>query len=357
VALAGSLLVAGAAAAQFVTLEQAGWRALSDGRYAEAADVFRRAVAAEPRRATLRLGAGAAAFFERRDDEALVELNRSLELDPDLTAARELLGLVLYRRGDVRAAIREYERLTAGGPVVPRAVDYLERWRRESDLRDQMTLTAGDGYTVSFDGPPDAEIATRTKAALDKATQRIGQALLALPLAPVSVVLYTSEQFRDITRAPDWAAGAYDGIVRIPVRDALGDQRELDRVVAHEFTHAVVHALAARGVPTWLNEGLATVLESDVPGPVERAAAADPNVQLVPLGLLGTSFGRLAGEQAAVAYGRSAMAVRRMIEEAGGFAIANLLRDLGSGTPFDEAFARRMSISLENFEAATAQRQ
>ena len=79
----------------------------------------------------------------------------------------------------------------------------------------------------------------------------------------VPVVLYTREQFRDITRSPEWAAAAYDGIIRVPMRGAGEKGEDLDRVLAHEFSHALIRSLATRNLPTWLNEGLASVLESD----------------------------------------------------------------------------------------------
>ena len=98
---------------------------------------------------------------------------------------------------------------------------------------------------------------------LDRAYWRIGLLLGGTyPNEPVPVVLYTGEQFRDITRSPSWAAGAYDGIIRVPMRGALDNPTELDRVLSHEFAHALIRNLAPRGVPTWLNEGLATALET-----------------------------------------------------------------------------------------------
>ena len=348
------LLLTGVLSAQVLTLEQAGWQALTAARYREAAATFQKAIASEPRNARLHFGAGAAAYFERRDGEAQAFLRRALELSPTLNDARELLGLLLYRTGDLNAAIREYETLAAAGSPEARVTETLGRWRRESELRDRMTVTPGNGFTLSFEGPPDAEIATRATASLDRAATRIGQVLGAFPLLPVPVVLYSNEQFRDITRAPGWAAGAFDGIVRIPVRDALTDEAELDRVLAHEFTHAVVRSLAARGVPVWLNEGLATVLESDGPGVAESAVTASPEGRSLSLRLLARPFGRLSGDEAAVAYGKSALAVRRLLDEAGGFAIANLLRDLGDGAPFEQAFERRVMKSFKQFEADIA---
>ena len=71
------------------------------------------------------------------------------------------------------------------------------------------------------------------------------------------------EQFRDVTRSPQWAAAAYDGIIRVPMRGAGEKGEDLDRVLAHEFSHALIRSLATRNLPTWLNEGLASVLESE----------------------------------------------------------------------------------------------
>lgn len=351
----GWLLLTGVLSAQVLTPGAAGWQALSETRYREAAVAFQKAIASDPRNARLHLGAGAAAYFDRRDAEAQTFLRRALELNPALTDARELLGLVLYRTGDVNAAIREYEVLAAaGGSPQARVTETLARWRRESELRDRMTVIPGNAFTLSFEGPPDAEIAARAAASLDRAAARIGQVLSTLPLLPVPVVLYSNEQFRDITRAPDWAAGAFDGIVRIPVRDALTDPAELDRVIAHEFTHAVVYSLTPRGVPVWLNEGLATVLESDGPGVPESAVAGSPEARSLSLRLLARPFGRFPADAATVAYGKSALAVRRLLDEAGGFAIANLLRDIESGASFEAAFERRVMKSFAQFDEDVA---
>ena len=62
----------------------------------------------------------------------------------------------------------------------------------------------------------------------------------------MTAILYTRQQFRDITKSPSWAAAAYDGRIRIPVLGALKDPAELDRVVTHEFVHAVIHQMYPR---------------------------------------------------------------------------------------------------------------
>jgi hypothetical protein len=162
-------------------------------------------------------------------------------------------------------------------------------------------------------------------------------------------VLYTSEQFRDITRAPIWAGGAYDGTVRVPMRGALANPQELDRVLAHEYTHALVHSLAPRNVPAWLHEGLAAALETDL-NQVNGAADSEP-LPAGALAALQSSFGRFTGDQARLAYDVSARAARQLLDEAGGFAVANLLRDLGQGVDFNQAFLHRIQRPFASFEA------
>jgi hypothetical protein len=330
---------------------RAGWDALAANQPREAAEAFRQALAGDPKNPLLHLGAGAAAYLERRDVDARAALERALKLNPGLTRARELLGLVLYRTGDLFGAIRMYELIAPDAQQNEQAMTRLERWRRELDLKNRMGVVAGSVFTVSFEGPADAELAARALASIDRASSRIGQILSVYPLQTISVVLYTREQFRDITRAPDWAAGAYDGIIRVPMRGALENERELDRVLAHEFTHALVHTLAPRGVPAWLNEGLATALEREDASELETAPRELP---VVPLAALQTSFGRFTGDQATLAYATSANATRRLLAESGGVAVANLLRDLGEGVDFDTAFSHRIQRPFSTFQSDLA---
>jgi len=329
-------------------LERAGWDAIAAGQAHAAADAFREALTADPKNARLHLGAGIAAALERRDADAKELLERALALDPKLVRARAPLGQVIYRMGDVTGAIRTYETLVADLPDDRDAQATLERWRRELELHDRMRQAVGSHFTVSFEGPAEATLAAEALESLDRAYWRIGQFLGVYPSDPIPVVLYTTEQFRDVTRSPAWAAGAYDGIIRVPMRGALDNGKELDRVLAHEYTHALIRTLASRGVPTWLNEGLATALES---GDFEWAHKAVQKAgSTVPLGRLQNGFGRFGGAEAQLAYATSALAVRRLLDEAGGFAIANLLRDLGSGADFDAAFAHRTQQTFAEFQ-------
>ena len=249
--LCAALLVSATAAAQIdprtALLERAGWDAIAAGRAQDAASAFRQAIAGDPRNPRLYLGAGTAAFLDRRDADATGALERALELNPNLTQARTLLGQVLYRTGDLAGAIRVYDALIVQAPGDAQVRATLDKWRREAELNDRLERTLDAHFTVSFEGPEQAALAAEALAALDRAYWRIGAVLATYPVSPINVVLYTSEQFRDITRSPSWAVGAYDGTIRVPMRGALDDPKELDRVLAHEFTHALIRGIAPAG--------------------------------------------------------------------------------------------------------------
>ena len=334
-------------------LEQAGWEALKANRLQVAADAFREAIALDPKNAALRVGAGMAAALQRRDEDAKAHFEQALALDPKLTVARAQLAHVVRRQGHYQEAIRLLEMVAANAPGDAAVRELLERWQRERDLHERMRLEVGDFFTVSFEGPEDAALASQALESLTRAYWRICDVFGAFPPKSIPVVLYTREQFRDVTRSPQWAAAAYDGIIRVPMRGAGEKGEDLDRVLAHEFAHALIRSLATRNLPTWLNEGLASVLESDdldwATHIVDKAGFVPPLRRLTP------PFAKLSGADAQLAYAASALAARRLLDEAGGTAVANLLRDLGAGIEFEDAFQRRIQKSLAEFEATLGQ--
>jgi hypothetical protein len=134
----------------------------------------------------------------------------------------------------------------------------------------------------------------------------------------------------------------------VPIKGAEQNTAELERVLGHEFTHALVRSLAPRGIPVWLDEGLAVQFEGSSIAPkqeqVRRAGAR------VPLARLERSFAGLSTADAVLAYAESAVAVQMMLDEAGPSAIVNLLIEVAAGTPFSEAFERQMGLRYADFQ-------
>jgi Peptidase MA superfamily len=131
------------------------------------------------------------------------------------------------------------------------------------------------------------------------------------------------------------------------VRGALTQASELDRVVTHEYVHAVIHQLYPR-VPGWLNEGLATYFEpvdhTALVGQLRRASG------VIPLSRLSESFQTANGGDALVAYAESYVGASVLVDRLG----PNLpvfLQYLSNGTAVDQA------LMLFNINVADVERE
>jgi hypothetical protein len=346
------LLAASAATAQNVrgiTAARDAWAAIGDGRNETAAQAFEDALRDMPRDPSLHFGLGLASHFLGQNSRARTELAETLRLAPDYINASVLLGEILYRAGIVGDAIGVYEAALTYAPNEAALSHRLQQWRDELRLQRDFFQSHGQHFTVLFEGPADEPLAAKAVDLLENAYWRVGAALSTYPDAPITVVLYTEQQFRDITRSPDWAAASYDGRIRIPVRGALRRVDELDRVLTHEFTHALVQTIAPAGVPTWLNEGLAVAFEPN--GTLwSREQLSSTNARVASR-RLNEGFGGLSPADARMAYAQSGAAVQQLLDDAGAHAVVALLRDIARGEPFTAAFAYRMLIPYDDFLA------
>jgi tetratricopeptide (TPR) repeat protein len=345
--MAAGVSAQGTAAPQVRDLGQSGWDAIREGRHEDAAAAFARAIDAEPRNPSLHLGAGLASFLLGQTTSARLSLERALSLAPSLTPASLLLGDILYKNSDIAGAIQVYEAALPYAPDNETLHTRLDALRREAALHDTFFATHGTRFTVLFEGPADEALAARAIEVLDAAYWRVATALTVYPENVITVVLYTQEQFRDVTRSPQWAGGAYDGRIRVPVRGTATQSRDLERVLVHELVHALVQGIAPRGVPVWLHEGLAVMFERD--GASWSETELTRSAVRLPLARLAGSFASLSTAEARVAYAQSADIVRNMFDRGSPGAVGALLQDIARGEPFAAAFERHFFTAYDDF--------
>ena len=351
--LAGSVAAAGVCAAQDpIALARTGTTAIEHQRFGDALEAFTKAAALQPGDASLCFGAGVAAFMLGQNDVAQARFERALALNPNYLQAAVWLGDLHYRAGRLREAIAIYETARQRAPKGHELEGPLAIWRQEQELQSRFHDVRTEHFTALFERATDEPFAHEVVERLEAAYCRVGNALGVYPAQPITVVLYTREQFGEITRLAAWSVAAYDGRIRVPLTDALDQRDELDRVLSHEFVHAVVAIVGGRTVPAWLNEGLATVLEPAGPKDAE-ATLARTDVRPA-LSKLHQSFVGFSRRDAEIAYASSARAVRRLIEQQGAAAVVALLEDLARGTPFASAFQQRIAMRYEDFAALVA---
>jgi tetratricopeptide (TPR) repeat protein len=324
----------------------AGWQALEKGDPAKAAAIFREALDRSPRNAALHFGAGYAAHLLGRRDAAVASLRKAVEIDPEFASALFLLAQVAYAGGDVDLAVRSLQRGLELRPD-PDGARQLEAWRAESSLHRGFAERPARHFSIRFEGSFDPAIADRVADVLESAYWRVGRALSTYPGEAVPVLLYTNRQFRDITRAPDWSVGRFDGRIRLAVAGALRTPETLDRVLTHELVHAVIAHAAPRGVPAWVHEGLACYFDSADHSWATRTLQRSRI--LIPLEDLDAGFGGLDAPTASVAYAESLVAARLLVERLGGN-LGMFLQMLGSGHTVDQALST-FNVRPEAFRA------
>ena len=340
------------AADDAVALARAGTAALEARRFGDALAAFTKAAEMQPSDASLCFGAGVAAFMLGKNEVAQARFECALARDPAFLPAAMWLADLHYRAGRLTDAISIYETAQKHSLKPHDLQPQLDLWRKELALQNQFHDARSEHFVVLFEAAADEPFAADVIRRLETAYRRIVSTMGVSPSQPITVVIYTRDQFNDITRLADWSAAAYDGRIRVPADEASREAGELDRILSHEFVHALVSQVGGRTVPAWINEGLATVLEPAGSGDVEAALARTGERRT--LSQLHDSFVGLSQHDAELAYASSARAVRQLIERRGIGALVALLEDLGQGAPFTRAFQQRLAMRYEDFSASVA---
>lgn len=302
------------AQSRVMELNEAGWKLLQSGDGGRAAGVFAEALSMQPDNPVLLFGAGVAAHLQGRNQDASARLRRALEVNPGLTQASLLLGQIAYHDGDVATAIATYEKAQRYAPDHPDLANMLKAWRADADASSQFVERRFDRFRVMFQGRTDKVLAARATEILESAFWRIGKVLGSYPSDPIVVMLYTEKQFRDVTQAPEWAAGFYDGRIRIPAAGAAQSPQVFEQVLVHELTHAMIAGIAPRGVPAWIHEGLARHFEGDNVAVAQRRLKT---YGVIPLRYLENGYGGFTAAQAALAYDQSLVIVDALLRRPG----------------------------------------
>jgi len=341
-----SAVVGAAVASQELPAPEA-WVALERGDASKAAAIFREALERSPDNPILHYGSAHASLALGRVDAAISSLKRAVQRNPKFVHAYVLLAQVAYSTADLDLALSSLEKAVALAPRERELAAQLERWRKESALHRTFESAPTVRFNVLFEGPAQKAVGDRVTAVLESAYWTVGKQLDIYPGAALEVILYSNKQFQDITRAPAWAGGGYDGRIRLPIGGALRAPQTLDRVVVHEYVHSVIRSAAPTGLPAWINEGIASYLEPGDKTWVTRALKS--STERISLDDLAGGFGRFDGQMALLAYAESHVAAELLVERLSPY-VGAFLQLLGNGHTVEQALSRH-GVQAEDFYA------
>lgn len=214
---------------------------------------------------------------------------------------------------------RAIEHLARAAELAPEREDIarrLEQMRRLALSEEGFTVETSEHFELSYDGARTDLLWSSFEIVktLENAYQDLGELFGTWPVEGgrprIRVVLYRKSGFHEATGMGHWAAGVFDGSVRVPVEDLGREQATLERVLRHEIAHAFVRVSGGNLVPGWLNEGLAQWLEIrdlvDRAREIEDARTRLAGKTLIPLEKLEGSLSEIQGQDAvALAYAES----------------------------------------------------
>lgn len=325
---------------------------LNQGDHRGARDAFEEALRYYDADPAAHLGLGIANYHLKDDRTAERELQRVLELNPREKTAYQVLGEIARRKDDLVAASAYWEKALELEPSNDALRARLERIRREHRTEKDFNQDAASHFSVKYDGREKIEAGRIVLRILEDAYGEVGRGLSYYPDHEVAVILYSNQQFQEVTDAPGWSGGIYDGKIRIPIGGIEQETPALRRLLLHEYTHAVVRDITPRRVPTWLNEGLAQYFEGREVDPRQKEKLRElAQAGKIPaLAELEGSFLGLSGPQASYAYLLSLTAVRYMIDRYGMYRVKMVLDELSAGSDPSRAIDNALLISPQEFE-------
>jgi tetratricopeptide (TPR) repeat protein len=283
---------------------------------------------------------GVSRIHQGKYQEALELSGRGLGLLPEKPALWYLRAESWYglgRNDSCLSCLDKAYDLGSGDPAISGLLDDLgNRCREEAGLEASQT-----GYfDIRFEGGENREMADRILAMLENIRDRQGALFGWQAQRNIGVILYSNRQFSDITSLASWAGAAFDGKIRVPVANYREDQEVLERVLTHEFVHALLFEIGGRKFPGWFNEGLAQYQEG------QRAA----DQAYLPLSQLTGSFMTLDREDARYAYRASLSAVSFLIEDNGWDMVRLFVGRMERGGEFKGVFRESFNLTVDEFD-------
>lgn len=287
------------------------------GRNADAAGVAEQASRVTPTSATAFALLGYADLQLNKTKEAIRALKRSLELQPD-------------------AAVEEL----------------LQKAERESKTEAEFRQDDSAHFALRYEGSrAPTELRRQILDTLERHYNELVNDLGFSPRESISVSLYTDQQFFDVTRAAAWVGALNDGKLRLPINGVTVVDTNLSRVLKHELTHSFINQMTRGRCPTWLNEGIAQLMEP-------RSAAAEGrklamlygSQRNIPLNELEGSFLKFSPDEAVVAYAQSLSAAEYIRDTYGMSDLAEVLKRIGEGQSTESALRSTIRSGYAEFE-------
>lgn len=323
------------------TSNTAGVQAYAKGDLATAERQFREALQVDPRNLAARINLGALYFDRREYRAARAALLEALSIDASSRPAMLLLGRVAYAEEDVEEAQTWWRKARIPSPaddserlINARIAALLAQAERERQVATGYQQQRSAHFILRYEGTARAAVGDDILRALEGRFTDLANFFDYVPADAIVVLLYPEQQYFDVTRAPSWSGGRYDGKIRIPAGGLSTVDSGVSRVLTHELAHAFIAAKTRENCPSWLHEGLAQIAEGSTARGQERALVD----------------GLAASRNDVTFFYLSALSQAEFLLSRGGTGgLRQLLEGLGRREQLDQVFQRAVSYDVPDF--------
>jgi tetratricopeptide (TPR) repeat protein len=297
-----------------------------------------------------------AALEKRKRSRAVSLLKEALTLHRDNVSALNLLGKTYYEDNKTELARQCFNR---AAKIKPDNQDLKKMNRKlevEVGVEEDFSSSKRGLFQVDFGGQDQSESARKALSILKRASNRISRELGLRPKSLIVVKIYTDDQYKAVTDAPNWSSGVYDGRIRIRSSELGRSEEYLERVLSHEFCHALLTERVGKNLPSWFQEGLAQMVE---PGGEKSSAAYTLKLRkraraasLVGLDQMQTTFIKSPNQQTArLLYAESLSFVLFLKKKHRASRMRRLLDLLAAGSEWERAWKTSYGKELSSLEA------
>ena len=221
------------------------------------------------------------------------------------------------------------------------------------------TTDESQRFVIHYGGNSQEDLGDVATDLLDEVYDQVTNDLQVFPDVQINILFFLTEEYYKINKS--WSAGAAQGIkVMIPLKSGYKSEDYLRGLLAHEFTHTMIHLKTNNRCPLWLNEGLAQyeefkaaygsaeTLRSDYEGIFQNEFLDKQN--FIKLRNVPAYIGGKNRKGIAIGYIASYMAVRFLADRYTETSFEEILTLLGKGKYLDEALEEVTGNDLAGFQ-------
>jgi hypothetical protein len=277
---------------------------------------------------------GAAGSGGMREASMLLDQNqpgRALEILKPIAAsgnpdAMVMAGVAAWKSDQIGQALEHWRAAQSIRPS-PQLAAMIRKIETEAAHDKSGEKLLGLRVALRYEGQalPYAT-AKKMLSTLDSEVARIGAIVGCPSHERLVAIIQSPEAYFKGAMAAEWSGGQFDGRIRIPFAPGAEVDDALQRVLAHEATHACLANLGPW--PAWLHEGLAQKLSGErlSPGMRESLKELAAKKELPKLQELRQNWAGLTSQKARIAYALALAAAEEMLDgPSGSIGLRNIL--------------------------------